>query len=194
MNSHRKKIMSKADLIIKELTKILIQRNHLFVIPNFYLGLYECDVFSITRSGFTCEYEIKVDINDFKKDFEKSNFKRAFVKYGNGIKIKKHDLIKEGIRTNKFYFVTPPGLIDKSELPEYAGWMVFGKYKTNSDELYTIKEAPVLSKNKWNIKKDVPRFLADKLYHRYVNINYRLNRQKYEIEILREELKKCRQK
>ena len=44
------------------------------VIPNFYFGFYEMDVFRLTPSGFITEYEIKTSRADLKNDFKKSRF------------------------------------------------------------------------------------------------------------------------
>lgn len=160
--------MKEADRITFELIGDLQQKHHLFVLPKYYINRYECDVYSITQSGYSCEYEIKISLEDFKKDFDKSNKNSWGVRTNNSPEIMKHSLIKTGKRTNRFYFVTPVGLIDKSELPEYAGWIVYGKLRYGFEQIIKLKEAPLLHKNKMDIKHTVPRSIADKVYWRYV--------------------------
>lgn len=63
-------------------------------------------------------YEIKVSRKDFVSDTKWP----GYLAYG-----------------NEFYFVAPPGLIDKEELPEEAGLMVCSK---NATRLYTKKKSP----------------------------------------------------
>jgi hypothetical protein len=40
-------------------------------LAKYYINNWECDLYSISKSGFTAEYEIKVDKKDFLKDFGK---------------------------------------------------------------------------------------------------------------------------
>ena len=65
--------MKLVDEITIDLVGYLQRANHLFPTPRFYIGNYECDVFSTTQSGYTVEYEIKTSKADYYKDFEKSN-------------------------------------------------------------------------------------------------------------------------
>ena len=106
------------------------------LIPNYYVGGYEADVYKISKAGITTEFEIKISKSDFKVDFSK-----GFIKY-DGTTINKHDLISQGKRTNKFYFVVPEGLILKEEVPEYAGLI----YCTKEGYLKVIKNSKLLHK------------------------------------------------
>lgn len=86
------------------------------VVPNYYLGRYECDVMKISKAGHIYEYEIKVSLADFKRDAEK-----ARTVYMMNHKVTKHDDIITGKRCSRFYFVVPEGLISKHEVPEGLG-------------------------------------------------------------------------
>lgn len=110
------------------------------IIPNFYIKDWECDVFSLNRSGYTAEYEIKQSKSDYYKDFEKKTPNYHFRERGT-----KHDLIKQGKRTNRFWFVLPEGM--DVEIPEYAGRM---DYRLRYDWItFEIKkQAKLLHKNK----------------------------------------------
>lgn len=78
--------------------------------PNYYIGHWECDVLEVTKDGYTCEYEVKISKSDFRSDFLKQNKD-----------LKKYDSLKSGNRVNYFYYVVPDGLIDVSDIPDYAG-------------------------------------------------------------------------
>jgi hypothetical protein len=83
--------------------------------------MQKMDLWTMTRSWAKPKvtvYEIKVSRNDFLQDD------------------KWHGYLPFG---NEFYFVSPPSLIDKTELPPEAGLMVTSK---NGTRLYTKKKAP----------------------------------------------------
>lgn len=77
---------------------------------------WESDFFFITRNKRLWEIEIKVDRQDFHRDFQH--------------KPEKHRLLQEAYDTNNekglllpnsFYFCCPEGVIPHDEVPEYAG-------------------------------------------------------------------------
>lgn len=93
------------------------------VVPNYFIGTFECDLMKVTKNGVVYEYEIKTSKSDFKNDFKKSRYS-----YKQGSRVTKHELIKEGKRCNRFYFVCPEGLILSTEVPKdfgliYAQWI-----------------------------------------------------------------------
>ncbi len=92
-----------------------VMSNHqICVIPNFYIGRHECDLFVMNKNLYTTEYEVKTTKKDYLNDFKKGNWAN-----------KKHDLIKDGKRTNRFYFVLP---VERDmEVPEYAGILTYEK-------------------------------------------------------------------
>lgn len=57
-----------------------------------------------SKQFYAKSFEIKVSKADFKNDFKKDNKQDMAIKY-----------------SNEFFYVTPPKLIKKEDLPEYAG-------------------------------------------------------------------------
>ncbi len=121
----------KSKEIIHKLVRYLTNGTDI-VLPNYYYGMYEMDVFRVMNSGYVIEYEIKISRGDFFQDFKK----------GNGYGISKHEKVKNGNRCNRFMFVTPKGLIEKHEIPEYCGLIEFHYGFT------VIKNAPLLHNEK----------------------------------------------
>jgi hypothetical protein len=95
---------------------------HELTLPNGFIS----DVASVTKTGFVCDWEIKTSKADFLNDFKKSN--GAYKKHEQ-IAAKAHgkEIVNDwGYKRkvwlpNYFYFVIPTGMIDISEIPEYAG-------------------------------------------------------------------------
>lgn len=126
------------------------------VIPNYYVGMFECDLLRVTKAGMFYEYEVKISRSDFFNDFKKQYETRDTTDWDIQatsyrdlplITTNKHQETKAGRRANKFYFVVPEGLIKKEECPEYAGliyYKVIGSYK----ELKIVKTAKLLRKEK----------------------------------------------
>ncbi len=120
------------------------------MLPNFYVGRYEMDVFKLTKSGFISEYEIKISKSDFLADFRKYDC-------WNGKKTLKHDLIKSGGRAcNRFYFVTPQNILTIKDIPPHSGWIEMH----DSGYLDVKKNAPVLHKRKYEDFDTLSRTLA----------------------------------
>lgn len=84
---------------------------------------WEADVASLTKTGFCHELEIKTSRSDFKADFRKSEYHK---KHGT-----KHEQLASRVFEkgrwipNYFWFCTPIGLIDVSEIPGHAGLIEF---------------------------------------------------------------------
>lgn len=94
------------------------------MVPNIFLwSPFESDFVRVTKSGYAIEYEIKLSRADFKADFKKSRLKyEGFVNRKAQYSSKsKHDLLLEGFGPTEFYYVFPAGLMDISEVPEWAG-------------------------------------------------------------------------
>jgi len=107
---------------------------------------WESDCISVTKTLMYTEYEIKVSRSDFKNDFNKVSSK-----YGNGVN--KHKYYAERVfrkwrgsnipRPKYFYFVTPKGLLNLSDVPDHCGLLELGTFK-----LKIIKKAPMLKSKK----------------------------------------------
>lgn len=150
--------MNLANKIEMDLLLYLLESDYEIILPRHYLGMYECDVFGVTASNYTIEYEVKTSVTDFKKDFEKSN----------GYS-KKHNSIQQGKRTNKFIFVVPEGMITVEDIPEGYGliYVVKGRYANGRFNFKTIKYAKFLHKSKFEYNSREAKHIIKKLYYKY---------------------------
>lgn len=116
------------------------------VIPNYYVGAYEMDVFRLMPSGLVIEYEIKVSRSDLKADL-----KKGYTTGWNENKVHhlKHEEMKAGKRKcNRFFFVVPKDLIKENECPNHCGLIYY-----DSGSFDVIKNAPYLHKEKVKIEE-----------------------------------------
>jgi len=121
-----------------------------FTISNFSPNnWWECDLCTISKSGYLTEYEIKMSKADFRSDFKKKCMGWGFTGIRGGINGKyKHELLSERNCVPKhFYFVIPEEIEESLDIPEYAGLITFGD-RGNYIHLNTKKLAPKLSKSK----------------------------------------------
>ena len=108
------------------LLKWLRLRSRGLIMPNAYIldSPWEGDVITVTKAYYWHEYEIKVSMADYRKDFEKTD---GYGKRGRF----KHELYasKDEIRTQyapipkprTFSFVIPQGMLDGIEVPGHCG-------------------------------------------------------------------------
>lgn len=113
---------------------IMGTQNHDIVIPNSTTVFYwEADLVSVTKSCFTHEYEIKLNMADYKRDAKKED---------------KHTYLQTNHRytPNYFWYATWNFDIDP---PSHAGWMKV-VYTERAYRYYVEvkKPAPRLHKNK----------------------------------------------
>lgn len=159
------------DLITKELLKYARSTPSDIVVPNWYVGKWEMDVFKLSKAGYVTEYEVKVSVSDFRNDFKKQTDKQLAKMYeaaGHAFDSKrKHDCL-EG-RCNQFYFVVPAGLVDKSEVPDNCGLIYFENGK------FSIVK---LAKRTKEYKFDKWKELAYKMYYRQDNLRHKLHVEK----------------
>lgn len=143
--------MKLADKISQTVTRFVNSGSDI-VVPNFYVGRYECDVIKLTKSGVFTEYEIKISRADYFNDFKKEHNERDMTNYIKGesswfnmpiLTLNKHKETEIGNRANKFYFVVPDGLIEPSEVPKYAGLIYY-----NNGRIRVVKNAKQIHKNK----------------------------------------------
>ncbi len=124
------------------------------IVPNSYIFAWESDLLAVSKeTNYITEYEVKISRNDFKADFKK---------------LDKHQLISDCYKynftsdiPNYFYYATPPGLLDKSEVPRYAGLIEIGI------GFRIAKRAPLLHKEIF--QKDSIDILLKKMYYKYWN-------------------------
>jgi hypothetical protein len=157
------------------------------VFPNIFLDAYEADILEITKTGFTYEYEVKLSKADFKLDAKKNNgyYANAETNFEKVIRYKKDELIA-GKRVNYFYYVVPEGLLNKTDIPIYAGLIYFkivivgfynnkqGSFNKEKIVFNTIVKAPKLCPDKINSEKLLKCF--ESTYYRYHQL-----REKYDI-------------
>jgi hypothetical protein len=138
------KRMKLADQIMRQLTSTIRSNAYDIIIPNFYFKWHEIDLFRVLKSGYTEEYEIKISRSDYKVDFNKGTSKML-----------KHDEIKQGKRTNRFYFVVPENMVSVNEVPSYAGLMYF-----KDGHIWISKAAPLIHKRKVEMHKELAQRLS----------------------------------
>lgn len=157
-----------ADKICIELLKWAQSSTTEIVVPNFYIGRFECDVLKISKAGHIYEYEIKISKADFKKDFDKAAY------YLGGNKTK-HEIIKDGKRVNRFYYVVPEGLIKPDDVPAGFGliYATVYKYGNKSGVKFTIVKMSKLLK-KESCSNDLYKSLATNLSVKLYNAKARL--------------------
>jgi len=131
--------------------------------PNIYLsfGTSEMDILGIRRSGFVDEIEIKISKSDFMADFKKTVMVKGertmsaantlYHKYDERLK---HDCLREGLHvSNYFSFLIPEELVDKCEIPEYAGLYVCKIDSNGFARVSEHKKAKRLHSRKIDIEK-----------------------------------------
>lgn len=93
---------------------LLKEKEHILTLPNNKsVYRWEADLLSLTKSFLFHEFEIKISLPDYERDFSGSNKK-----------ITKHNIMKKETHSfgaNYFWFVTT-GFVP-SWIPFYAGWI-----------------------------------------------------------------------
>ena len=167
-----------ADIIIND----LVRRNFPIFLTSFYgHGIAEADVFAINRNGYIYEFEIKRSRSDFFADFRNKPAKHRDMQSGDAIKI--YDKWVKGKRTedkyeiiklpNRYFFVCEDGLLTLSDIPKYAGLI-----HIRNGQLYEIKNAPLLHKNKANslIYERVATVLSQRIIYGCSYYTHRMNK------------------
>ncbi len=96
------------------------------VLPNYTPpGWWECDLCEITEAGYFREYEVKISRADFFADARKERSRFCHDAAGEWQRTteKKHESIfSNPVKSpSRFWYVTPAGLVQPSELPAFAG-------------------------------------------------------------------------
>lgn len=137
--------------IIRKLYSNLCSR-YFPIVPNSYVYAWESDLLAISKTNYATEYEVKISRNDFKADFKKDK-KHQFISDAFKYKFSSYEL------PNYFYYATPPGLLNKSEIPPYAGLIEVGI------GVSYVKRAPVI--HKLEVESDFTLKLLKKTYYKY---------------------------
>ena len=132
------------------------ESNVKFVAENLYIYEWESDIWFMTKANYMYEIEIKVSKADFKNDFKNKTLKHQILtedmKNRNG---------EPYLKPNYFYYAVPDGLIEESDVPEYAGLIYMKDYFPYFD---IVKQAPKISSVKHN-EEDLN--LLEKFYYNY---------------------------
>lgn len=155
--------------------------NHDYKLSNSYVFDWESDFFSVSKTGYCYEVEIKISRSDFIADFKKLNKHALFKDRKKGIIIIRGDESRVSIGRdqnnnwiyatatridyrepikcipNRFYYACPEGLLNIEDIPDYAG-LIYVREPYCCD---IIKEAPLLHKE----KHDLTRKLLGKFYY-----------------------------
>lgn len=129
----------------------LDRKNHQLAIPNITtMYNWESDLVSVTRADLVHEYEIKLTISDYKRDFTHKKRKHLFIEN------------PAYHKPNYFWYVTYQIEI---EPPNYAGWMTID----DNLRISVRREAPRLHTNKikQSDKMDIGRLLSYRLKNVY---------------------------
>ena len=92
-------------------TYVMINNIHMY-------GCFESDFLRVTMSKYSTEFEVKLSVADFKADARKSIGNKS-----------KYEYMQLGLGANSFAYVVPRDILDKIEVPEWAGLFVFDIYK-----------------------------------------------------------------
>lgn len=142
-------------------------RRYQIITPNTYLSwsCHEMDILCVRKSGYIDEIEIKISKSDFLADFKKTVHIKTNTFVWPRVKTPKHEAMQQGLlRCNRFSFLIPESLIDKIDIPEYAGLYVA------SEDLFRpyvreIKKPKLFHKNKITQRELIS--LGEKMAYRY---------------------------
>lgn len=127
----------------KRIQKLLMRDRYSkhVVLPNYTpLDWWECDVMQITASGYWHEFEIKLNLADFRRDVEKT---KDAGPWGARIGEKKHDLLAGSDRGPCcFWYVAPVGVIAIAQVPAWAGLIEIQQHGKYLYEMGPLVKAP----------------------------------------------------
>lgn len=160
----------------KEIENLFSSHQHFLKNKYIFSRDWESDFFSVTKTGYCYEVEVKISKSDFKADFSKFKHRlfegvndKEVIKEAKYRKRRKRTIKmspekkidpKTALMPNRFFFACPEDLIDVSEVPEYAGLIYVGKSSS-----WVVKQAPIIHKRKLDIKD----LLFSKYQWSYIN-------------------------
>ena len=116
-------------------------KKFLTIIPNTYHFGEESDLLGINKRGYLTEFEIKISVRDFKRDFKKKGkhtllSNRTVAPVTHWYRRNKTFRTTENIDDakswsipNRYAFLVPENLIRAEDVPEYAGlYYCIGKH------------------------------------------------------------------
>lgn len=126
--------------------------------PNYTpSGWWECDLWAVTKAGYTVEYEIKLTASDFRADAKKRRERWEYLG-GDRHQVKtttKYQAMSESKhRPSRFFYVMPRDLADEleTEIPSWAG---LGKAQCEGAfrRVFFVKSAPKLNQNRASVRE-----------------------------------------
>lgn len=178
--------------------------NHDHRFENVFVHSWEADLFSVTKTGYSYEIEVKVSKSDFMADFKKPKH-HLFRTIKDGYAILKGSETKytyDGAARiyapacelkvlqvnsltipNIFYFAMPWDVIKQirtTDIPDYAGLI-----HCHADGYKIIKKAPYIHKD----KVDPSKLLFDKYYWKYEHLRMENENNKHRLQIARDRIK-----
>ena len=137
---------------------------------NTYIFGWESDFFSISKSGYSIEVEIKISKYDFYNDYKKTTSSGK----------NKHDFMIDtnNNKPNKFYFACPENLITTNEINDKYGLIYIYRYKFNGGETIrhkVIQQAKFLHKDKILENPKYLKILLNKFYFRSMKLRERMD-------------------
>ena len=186
-----------------------LENSYVFAWECDYFGIsasgyaYEVEI-KMSRQDFKNEFKNKTEkhkrlANGHKdlyimKGYDQTELMKRSIAEEIGLEISKHQNGNENVYVNthtpiniiepivphRFYFACPKGLIDKKEIPDYAGLL----YVTETN-IYRVKEAPFIHKRKLNLDAVLKR----KFYYSYLDMKLKLHEAKSDMLFLKEQYK-----
>jgi hypothetical protein len=155
------------------------QKRFELIAPNVYSdwSMGEMDLLCIRPSGYVDEIEIKLTSSDFKADFKKTVMLEGGPAYPGAtwnkhIKTNKHECVEKGLTySNRFSFLLPEEIVDKCDIPDYAGLYaglyVYRCYPNGYSNVREVKRGKLLHKNKIDLEMKYQ--IGRKMNFRYWN-------------------------
>ena len=145
-----------------------MRSSHELIVPNYTpRDWHECDVWALTKAGYMTEHEIKLTVADFRADAEKT--RRLYgPTWMPSRAVRKVDRLEKSDPRGprRFWYVVPVGLIEKADVPEWAGLKVVERrVGTITGWVYEVKPAPELHRVKCDPK--VVEHARGVLYYRF---------------------------
>lgn len=158
---------------------LLSRQAYQIQIPNFTpIRWWESDHYAVTKAGFAVEFEIKTSVADFRNDAKKQKDGRAmrdgqgYVRDEKGGFIYSADNKHEQLASrcihgpSRFYFVCPEGVLQVSDMPEWAGLVwAYDRPGNTHPVCYEQKAAPKLHRQK--VPDGTLETIRNTMYYRY---------------------------
>ena len=158
MNNGPEKVSE--SVLQKELYLHLAAKVHHWILPNSCVLGWESDMVSVTAAGLMHEFEIKISRADFMADGKKKKHENLSHYFKNkGMAEIEIPYVFGGreipglsrtlaFPANYFWYCTPKGMLNESDIPEYAGLIERGKSDRGFVVIEVIKKAPRIHQRK----------------------------------------------